>query len=100
MPHHVSNTREAGGVCCAWQHAVFDSLDPRLTSCYNAPNATALPPLYRNFVCDLYCPSQDLAVVVLLMLIPLLAPAPDGSSGGLAKIAKVRGYIQSVYIVV
>jgi hypothetical protein len=35
---------------------------------------------------------QDLAVVVLLMLIPLLAPSPDGSqSGGMAKIAKVRG---------
>lgn len=32
---------------------------------------------------------QDLAVVVLLMLIPLLAPSPDGSSGGLAKIAQV-----------
>jgi len=34
---------------------------------------------------------QDLAVVVLLMLIPLLAPAPDGSSGGMAKIAKALG---------
>ena len=26
---------------------------------------------------------QDLAVVVLLMLIPLLAPSPDGASGAL-----------------
>lgn len=26
---------------------------------------------------------QDLAVVVLLMLIPLLAPSPDGAAGGL-----------------
>jgi len=35
---------------------------------------------------------QDLAVVVLLMLIPLLAPSPDGSqSGGLAKIAQALG---------
>lgn len=25
---------------------------------------------------------QDLAVVVLLMLIPLLAPSPDGAAGG------------------
>jgi hypothetical protein len=25
---------------------------------------------------------QDLAVVVLLMLIPLLAPSPDGATGG------------------
>jgi hypothetical protein len=32
---------------------------------------------------------QDLAVVVLLMLIPLLAPSPDGSSGGIAKIMQV-----------
>jgi Kef-type K+ transport system membrane component KefB len=33
---------------------------------------------------------QDLAVVVLLMLIPLLAPDPSGaSSGGMAKIATV-----------
>ncbi|GIL80514.1 hypothetical protein Vretifemale_9703, partial [Volvox reticuliferus] len=31
---------------------------------------------------------QDLAVVVLLMLIPLLAPSPDGSSGGFARIAQ------------
>ena len=35
-------------------------------------------------------PCQDLAVVVLLMLIPLLAPSPDGSSGGFARIAQVR----------
>ena len=34
---------------------------------------------------------QDLAVVVLLMLIPLLAPNPDGSTGGLAKIASALG---------
>jgi Kef-type K+ transport system membrane component KefB len=33
---------------------------------------------------------QDLAVVVLLMLIPLLAPDPTGASGGIAKIAQVR----------
>jgi Kef-type K+ transport system membrane component KefB len=32
---------------------------------------------------------QDLAVVVLLMLIPLLAPDPSGASTGMAKIAKV-----------
>jgi hypothetical protein len=32
---------------------------------------------------------QDLAVVVLLMLIPLLAPDPSGASGGMAKIASV-----------
>lgn len=32
---------------------------------------------------------QDLAVVVLLMLIPLLAPDPSGNSGGMAKIATV-----------
>lgn len=32
---------------------------------------------------------QDLAVVVLLMLIPLLAPDPSGQSSGVAKIAKV-----------
>jgi hypothetical protein len=36
-------------------------------------------------------PAQDLAVVVLLMLIPLLAPSPDGSSGGMAKIAQALG---------
>ena len=30
-------------------------------------------------------------MVVLLMLIPLLAPSPDGSSGGLAKIAQALG---------
>ncbi|KAG1670685.1 hypothetical protein FOA52_010960 [Chlamydomonas sp. UWO 241] len=35
---------------------------------------------------------QDLAVVVLLMLIPLLAPSPDGASGGMAKIAQALGY--------
>ncbi|KAG1672722.1 hypothetical protein FOA52_005200 [Chlamydomonas sp. UWO 241] len=35
---------------------------------------------------------QDLAVVVLLMLIPLLAPSPDGASGGMAKIASALGY--------
>ncbi len=35
---------------------------------------------------------QDLAVVVLLMLIPLLAPDPSGaSSGGMAKIAQALG---------
>ncbi len=35
---------------------------------------------------------QDLAVVVLLMLIPLLAPNPDGTaSGGLAQIAQALG---------
>jgi hypothetical protein len=34
---------------------------------------------------------QDLAVVVLLMLIPLLAPTPDASSGGMAAIAKALG---------
>ena len=34
---------------------------------------------------------QDLAVVVLLMLIPLLAPTPDGSSGGMAAIATALG---------
>ncbi|GFR41614.1 hypothetical protein Agub_g2339 [Astrephomene gubernaculifera] len=34
---------------------------------------------------------QDLAVVVLLMLIPLLAPSPDGSTGGFAKIAGALG---------
>ncbi|KAG2452077.1 hypothetical protein HYH02_003113 [Chlamydomonas schloesseri] len=34
---------------------------------------------------------QDLAVVVLLMLIPLLAPSPDGSSGGFARIAQALG---------
>jgi Kef-type K+ transport system membrane component KefB len=32
---------------------------------------------------------QDLAVVVLLMLIPLLAPDPSGASTGMAKIATV-----------
>jgi hypothetical protein len=37
---------------------------------------------------------QDLAVVVLLMLIPLLAPDPSGaSSGGMAKIATVSAPI-------
>ncbi|PRW61490.1 K(+) efflux antiporter chloroplastic-like [Chlorella sorokiniana] len=35
---------------------------------------------------------QDLAVVVLLMLIPLLAPSPDGAAaGGIATIAKAIG---------
>jgi len=34
---------------------------------------------------------QDLAVVVLLMLIPLLAPSPDGATGGMAKIAQALG---------
>ncbi|KAG2488128.1 hypothetical protein HYH03_013274 [Edaphochlamys debaryana] len=34
---------------------------------------------------------QDLAVVVLLMLIPLLAPTPDGASQGFAKIAQALG---------
>lgn len=34
---------------------------------------------------------QDLAVVVLLMLIPLLAPDPSGASTGMDKIAQV-GY--------
>eukprot|EP00877_Chromochloris_zofingiensis_P008397 jgi/Chrzof1/3810/Cz13g09190.t1_KEA1[v5.2] len=34
---------------------------------------------------------QDLAVVVLLMLIPLLAPDPSGQSSGVAKIAKALG---------
>ena len=35
---------------------------------------------------------QDLAVVVLLMLIPLLAPSPDGAAaGGIAVIAKAIG---------
>jgi hypothetical protein len=34
---------------------------------------------------------QDLAVVVLLMLIPLLAPDPSGASGGAAKIAQALG---------
>lgn len=32
---------------------------------------------------------QDLAVVVLLMLIPLLAPDPSGASTGMDKIAQV-----------
>lgn len=37
-------------------------------------------------------PPQDLAVVVLLMLIPLLAPDPtSGSSGGAARIAQALG---------
>lgn len=36
---------------------------------------------------------QDLAVVVLLMLIPLLAPSPEGaSSAGLSRIAKAIGF--------
>ncbi len=30
-------------------------------------------------------------MVVLLMLIPLLAPSPDGSTGGIAKIAQALG---------
>lgn len=34
---------------------------------------------------------QDLAVVVLLMLIPLLAPGQNGSSGGMSKIAAALG---------
>ncbi|GAX79910.1 hypothetical protein CEUSTIGMA_g7350.t1 [Chlamydomonas eustigma] len=34
---------------------------------------------------------QDLAVVVLLMLIPLLAPSPDGTSGGMSQIATALG---------
>ncbi|WIA31931.1 hypothetical protein OEZ86_002790 [Tetradesmus obliquus] len=34
---------------------------------------------------------QDLAVVVLLMLIPLLAPDPSGASTGMAKIAQALG---------
>ncbi|KAI3432210.1 hypothetical protein D9Q98_003772 [Chlorella vulgaris] len=34
---------------------------------------------------------QDLAVVVLLMLIPLLAPGPDGATGGIASIARAIG---------
>lgn len=34
---------------------------------------------------------QDLAVVVLLMLIPLLAPSPDGTTGGFGKIAAALG---------
>ena len=47
--------------------------------------ARSLPPALTP------CLPQDLAVVVLLMLIPLLAPSPDGSSGGLAKIAQALG---------
>lgn len=37
---------------------------------------------------------QDLAVVVLLMLIPLLAPGPDGAAGaeGMIRIAKAIGF--------
>jgi monovalent cation:proton antiporter-2 (CPA2) family protein len=35
---------------------------------------------------------QDLAVVVLLMLIPLLAPGPDGATGGLGAIARAIGF--------
>ena len=35
--------------------------------------------------------TQDLAVVVLLMLIPLLAPSPDPNSGGMAAIATALG---------
>lgn len=37
---------------------------------------------------------QDLAVVVLLMLIPLLAPSPDGAAGaeGMIRIAKAIGF--------
>jgi len=34
---------------------------------------------------------QDLAVVALLMLIPLLAPSPDGSAVGLGEIGKALG---------
>jgi hypothetical protein len=34
---------------------------------------------------------QDLAVVVLLMLIPLLAPDPSGASTGMAQIAQALG---------
>ena len=34
---------------------------------------------------------QDLAVVVLLMLIPLLAPTPDGGSAGAAAISRALG---------
>jgi Kef-type K+ transport system membrane component KefB len=34
---------------------------------------------------------QDLAVVALLMLIPLLAPSPDGGSVGLGEIGKALG---------
>ncbi len=37
------------------------------------------------------CPSQDLAVVVLLMLIPLLAPTDSGAPAGLATISKALG---------
>ena len=37
---------------------------------------------------------QDLAVVVLLMLIPLLAPDPSGASTGMAKIAQVRSRLR------
>lgn len=38
------------------------------------------------------CISQDLAVVVLLMLIPLLAPAENGAqAAGFSKIAKALG---------
>ena len=35
---------------------------------------------------------QDLAVVVLLMLVPLLAPSADGSAAGLGQIAKAIGF--------
>lgn len=45
---------------------------------------------------------QDLAVVVLLMLIPLLAPSPDGSAVGLATIAQalvIAGFKAVVCIV-
>jgi len=38
------------------------------------------------------CLSQDLAVVVLLMLIPLLAPAENGAqAAGFSKIARALG---------
>ena len=54
--------------------------------------------LYHQLICSA---PQDLAVVVLLMLIPLLAPSPDGSqSGGLAKIAQALGECVSVCVFV
>ena len=37
------------------------------------------------------CAAQDLAVVVLLMLIPLLAPNESGAPFGLATISKALG---------
>ena len=93
---HTGRRQGRGGILCRrwfWSaglsHCAFDCRGP-LATCQHL---YSVPLTHPPFPLSSPSPSlhQDLAVVVLLMLIPLLAPSPDGSSTSSAAIAAALG---------